>query len=134
MRLLPELQDITIGTVFPALPGETEGFVVLAVEPYRLLMLGWPGPGGEPIVTWAFVLEQRPDGATRLIVRVRGGKSYRFRRLPSWLSKPIVRFVHFEMERKQLLEIARRVEAMPSDTVFAREADKRRMTTIARSV
>lgn len=109
-RLVPELQDIAIGTVFPALPGVTEGFAVLAFEPYRWLILGWPGVDREPVVTWAFVLEERANGATRLIVRARGGQGYRFRGLPSWLSKPTVRLVHFWMQRKQLMGIARRVE------------------------
>jgi hypothetical protein len=49
--------------------------------------------------------------ATRLIVRVRAGHSYRFHRLPAWLSEPSIRLVHFVMQRKQLLEIAWRAES-----------------------
>jgi hypothetical protein len=109
--LVPELQSIAIGTVFPALPRVTEGFIVLAFEPYRSLILGWPNPGGEPLVTWAFVLEGRGDDSTRLIVRARGAQGYRFHGLPSWISKPLARLVHFLMQRKQLLGIARRVES-----------------------
>jgi hypothetical protein len=105
-RVVPELQDLAIGTVFPALPGVTEGFIVLALEPCRSLILGWPAPGGEPLVTWAFVLEERAGHSTRLIVRARGGQGYRFHGLPFWAC----RLVHFLMERKQLLGIARRVE------------------------
>jgi hypothetical protein len=111
MRLVPELQNITIGTVFPALPGVTDGFTVLAFDPCRSLVLGWPDPHGTPLVTWAFVLADRGRYATRLIVRARGGQAYRFHGLPSWLSKPIIRLVHFVMQRKQLLGIARRVES-----------------------
>ena len=110
-RIVPELQHITVGPVFPMLPGVTEGFVVLAFEPQRSLILGWPSPDGSPMVTWAFVLEQRPANATRLIVRVRGGQGYRFHGLPEWLSIPAIRLVHFVMQRKLLLGIARRVEA-----------------------
>jgi hypothetical protein len=109
-HLVPELQIIAIGTVFAALPGVTEGFTVLGFEPYKSLILGWPGPGGEPLVTWAFVLEERAGDSTRLIVRARGGHSYRFHGLPAWLSLPLARFIHFLMQRKQLLEIARRAE------------------------
>ena len=116
-RVMPELQDITIGTVFPALPGETEGFRVFAFDPCRSLILGWLTAGDEPIVTWAFVLEEKADATTRLIVRARGGQNYRFHGLPSSLSRPIVRFVHFLMERRQLLRIARRVEMMPAEQV-----------------
>jgi hypothetical protein len=111
-QVIPELQRIGIGTIFPALPGATGAFTVLAFEPERSLILGWWGDC-KPIVTWAFVLDSRADGTTRLIVRARGAHGYRFHRLPSWLSKPIGRLVHFVMERKQLLEIARRVESSP---------------------
>jgi hypothetical protein len=38
-RIVPELQRPAVGTVFPALPGVTEGFVVMAVEPERMLTL-----------------------------------------------------------------------------------------------
>ena len=110
-RLVPQLQDITIGTVFPALPGVTDGFAVLAIDPYRALVLGWPNPHGAPLVTWAFVLVDRGSNATRLIVRARGGQAYRFHGLPSWLSKPVIRLVHFVMQRKQLVGIAHRVES-----------------------
>jgi hypothetical protein len=110
-HILPALQHISVGTVFPAVPGVTEGFVVLAFEPRRLLILGWPGADGAPMVTWAFVLEPRPGDTTRLIVRARGGLDYRFHGLPVWLSKPAIRLVHFVMQRKQLLGIARRVES-----------------------
>jgi hypothetical protein len=119
-HIMPELQHITVGTVFPALPGVTEGFVVLALEPPRCLILGWPSPHGSPLVTWVFVLEQRPGNTTRLIVRVRGGQGYRFHALPEWLSTPAIRLVHFVMQRKQLLGITRRVEG--STTVFRHAA------------
>jgi membrane protease YdiL (CAAX protease family) len=110
-RIVAELQHIAVGTVFPALPGVRDGFAVLAFEEPRWLTLGWPGPDGTPLVTWSFTLEARGISSTRLIVRARGGQGYRFHGLPRWLSVPLVRFVHFVMERKQLLGIARRVEA-----------------------
>ena len=110
-RLVSELQNITIGTIFPALPGVIEGFTVLAFESYRWLILGWPGPDGKPLVTWAFVLEHRAGDSTRLIVRARGAQDYRFHGLPRWLSLLLARFAHFVMQRKQLLNIARRVES-----------------------
>ena len=109
-RIVPGLQHITLGTVFPALPGVTEGFIVLAFEPQRSLVLGWPSPDGSPMVSWAFVLERRPDDATRLIVRVRAGQGYRFHGLPVWLSEPAIRLVHFVMQRRQLVGIARRAK------------------------
>lgn len=51
--LVPELQQVRVGDVFPALPGVSEGFVVLQCEPERYLVLGWPSPAGPPIMTWA---------------------------------------------------------------------------------
>ena len=117
-RVVPKFQDVTIGTVFPALPGVIDGFTVLAFEPYCSLILGWPTPGGEPLVTWAFVLEERAGHSTRLIVRARGGQGYRFHGLPLW----VCRLVHFVMERKQLLGIARRVEDAALDALFEESA------------
>lgn len=119
-RIVSEWQHITVGTVFPALPGVTEGFVVLAFEPRRSLILGWPNAeGGAPTVTWAFVLESRSARTTRLIVRVRAGQGYRFHGLPVWLSSPVIGLEHFVMQRKQLLEIARRVEASQHEHAHA---------------
>lgn len=109
-RLIAELQHIEVGTVFPAAPGVQDAFKVLAFEPVRSLVLGWTDPEGRPIVTWSFLLERRPGNETRLVVRVRGGQAYRFLRLPAFLSWPVIRVVHFVMQRKQLLSIAQRAE------------------------
>jgi menaquinone-dependent protoporphyrinogen oxidase len=110
-HIVPALQIISVGTLFPALPGATEGFHLLQVEPQRSLVLGWRGADGTLNVTWAFVLKQLGPNRTRLIVRVRAGSQYRVFGLPPWLGLPLVRALHFIMERKQLLEIARRAES-----------------------
>jgi hypothetical protein len=107
-HIVPELQSPPIGSVFPALPGVTEGFTLLALEAQRTLVLGWRRPDGELDVTWTFVLEETSPGVTRLLVRVRGGPGYRFHGLPIPLTKLAIRMVHFVMERKQLLGIAGR--------------------------
>jgi pimeloyl-ACP methyl ester carboxylesterase len=109
-RIIPDLQHPDVGTIFPALPGVTEGFTVLGIDPERMLMLGWLAPNGTPDVTWTFVLNEVRPGVTRLLVRVRGGPGYRFHGLPLLLTRFIVRVVHFIMQRKQLRGIARRVE------------------------
>ena len=109
--IVPGLQAITIGTLFPAVPGANDGFHVLGFESARYLILGWrTAPGAPPIMTWAFVLDESPAGHTRLIVRARGGHGYPFYGLPAWIGMPVVRFGHAIMERKQLLGIASRVE------------------------
>jgi hypothetical protein len=113
-RIVPELQHLEVGMVFPAGPGITDGFTLVAFEPERFLVLDWKTPDGLRLVSWAFVLEPQPDRSTRLIVRARGGQQYRFFGLPSSLSKhivPLVHAVHFVMQRKQLLVIASRAAA-----------------------
>jgi pimeloyl-ACP methyl ester carboxylesterase len=112
-RIVPDLQHPAIGTIFPALPGVTDGFIVLAIEPERVLMLGGPAPSGAPEVTWTFCLDEVAPGVTRLLVRARGGPGYRFG-LPLPLTRLVVRVVHFIMQRKQLLGVARRAETTMS--------------------
>jgi hypothetical protein len=112
-HIVPELQQPAIGSIFPALPGATDGFTLLATEPERVLMLGWLARDGTTEVTWTFVLDEVTPGVTRLLVRARGGPGYRFHGLPLLLTRLVVRVVHFIMQRKQLLGIARRVEAPP---------------------
>ena len=109
-RVVAELQQISVGTVFPALPGATEGFELARFEPGRFLVLCWKAPDGACLVTWAFVLDNIGQNCTRLIVRARGGPGYRFHGLPQWGSLLLVRPIHFLMQRRQLLGIASRVE------------------------
>jgi hypothetical protein len=109
-RIVPELQHPAVGSIFPALPGVTDGFTLLAIDPERMLTLGWLAPDGTPMVTWTFVLEEVSRGVTRLLVRVRGGPEYRFHGLPLPLTKLLIRIVHFIMERKQLVGIAKRAQ------------------------
>ena len=118
-RVIPELQHPTVGTIFPAAPGMTEGFTLLAIEPGRVLTLGWQDPDGTPEVTWTFVLDETSPGMSRLLVRVRGGQAYRFHGLPLLLTKPAIRLVHFIMQRKQLLGIKRRAESTAAEALAA---------------
>jgi membrane protease YdiL (CAAX protease family) len=112
-RIVPELQQVEVGTVFPALPGVNDAFTLLAFEPERFLVLGWV-KGGAPIVTWAFVLADGGNGSTRLVVRARGRADYESHRQHWWQARPVLRVIHFAMERRQLLGIASRVEAVSS--------------------
>lgn len=117
VRIVPELQQLSVGMVFPALPGMTDGFTLLAFERDRFLILGWRSPNCVLLMTWAFVLQEIDSSATRLIVRARAGPGYHFHDLPWWLGKRIARFVHFVMQRKQLLGIARRAESAPATSL-----------------
>jgi hypothetical protein len=70
-RVLASLQTISVGNVFPALPGAKDVFAVARFEPERNLFLSWRLAGGRYQTTWAFVLEQPQLNQTRLIVRGR---------------------------------------------------------------
>jgi len=111
-RIVPELQHVAVGTLFPALPGATDGFHVLRIETGRSLVLGWvPAFGTAPLMTWAFVLDTVSGCHTRLVVRARGARRYPFYGLPPSIGMPFIRFGHFVMQRKQLLGIASRAES-----------------------
>jgi hypothetical protein len=112
-RILPEYQNISVGDVFPALPGATDVFVVAQYEPERSLVLSWRLPDGRYQTTWAFVLEQPQPDQTRLIVRGRVASGYRPYGLPQWVALSTGQVAHFIMQRKQLLGIARRAEGGP---------------------
>ena len=110
---MPELQHPAIGTIFPALPGVAEGFTLLAIEPERMLTLGWPAPDGTPEVTWTFVLDEVAPGVTRLLVRARGGPGYRFHGLPLLLTRLVSprRPLHHAAETAARHQAPRRVDA-----------------------
>jgi hypothetical protein len=109
-RILPQYQDIRSGTIFPALPGAKDAFVVARCETARSLVLAWQLPNGRYQTTWEFFLEEPALGQTRLLVRGRVASGYRPYGLPQWLAVSLARPVHFIMQRKQLLGIARRAE------------------------
>ena len=115
-RVLPWFQDVAVGTLFPALPGALDGFLVVACEPDWYLVLGWPAQDGRPLVTWTFALEELGPARTRLIVRARGGRDYPFYGLPRVVGMPLVRIAHFIMQRKQLIGLTRRAEKNAKQT------------------
>jgi hypothetical protein len=103
-RIVPELQQLSIGMVFPALPGKTDAFTLVAFEPDHFLVLDFKAPDGRRLATWTFVLEPVEEGSTRLVVRSRGTSGA--------IGNRVLPLVHFVMERKQLLGIAHRAESM----------------------
>jgi hypothetical protein len=111
-RILPEYQAIGVGSVLPAMPGARDVFVVAECDPDHSLVLAWRLADGRYQTTWAFVLEQPQPNQTRLIVRGRVAQGYSPFGIPQWVALPAGRLVHFIMQRKQLIGIARRAEAM----------------------
>ena len=102
-RIVPELQQVQVGDIFPIRPQDEETFVVRLVEAERALVIG-DAAGG---MSWAFVLEPVDDKTTRLITRVRA--TYDGAALGLFF-KVFWHPAHFAMERRQLLNLKRRVE------------------------
>lgn len=107
-RIIPELQQVAVGDLFPALPGARDAFFVVALEPHKTLVLGVPRPGGGYRAHWTFALEPSAGGRTRLVVRA--SFSYKILHLPRRVMRVLGRAVHYVMERKQLVGIKRRAE------------------------
>jgi hypothetical protein len=114
-RILRRLQDVTVGTTFPPLPG-VDNLSVVAFEREASLVLAWrPHRGSPPRISWAFVVEPLRGAQTRLIVRARATYASTKEAVPFWLAWPLVHFGHFLMQRKQLLGIATRAERLTSE-------------------
>jgi PPOX class probable F420-dependent enzyme len=103
-RILPQFQQVQVGDILPMTPTAEDRFVVRMVEPQRALVLG--DDGGS--MSWAFVLEPVGATGTRLITRSRGAYD---RLALGLLLKVIWHPVHFGMQRRQLLNLKRLVEA-----------------------
>jgi len=121
-RILPAFQNTAVGDLLPSRPGSPHGFEVLRMEPPRVFLLGaflrlpggatlpWDGarPKAYLRATWLFLLEEQ-DGATRLVVRVRGITR------PRWLGimiNSVMGPAHIIMQRRQLLNLRARAEAI----------------------
>ena len=109
-HIIESLQSLEKGMLFPALPGETACFSLMNFERDRFLSLAWAPPDLTPLTAWSFVLEEAPGDSTRLIVRAHTDSRSHFPRLPDWLSNRLLPLVNFVMQRRQLQNIARRVE------------------------
>lgn len=107
-RIIPEWQSIDEGAELKLHP--QVGLVVAVVEPGRALVLR----GGVPIgkmpapydFTWAFIVHEQADGATRLVVRERYGYS---RWWAGFIVEP-AELISFVMSQRMLRGIAARAE------------------------
>jgi hypothetical protein len=102
-RIVPELQRVQAGDIFPVAPRARDRFVVRVAEPGRALV---PGVDAGQ-VSWAFVLEPAGETSSRLLTRSRGTSG----RVALGLMLTV--FWHrlgFGMQRRQLLNRKRLVE------------------------
>lgn len=101
-NIIPELQNLAVGDVVPMSPDGKQGLRVHSLDPPHSMIWGTPGD-----TTWAWQLDTRPDGSTRLITRVRS----RYRWLsPSIAFSLLLEFGDIWMMRKLLLNLRTRVE------------------------
>jgi hypothetical protein len=103
-RILPELQHVQVGDLVPMGPGEDVGMRVKGFEPNRW-MLWWDK---NHLTTWAWAMDPRPDGSTRLVTRVRARPAWRHPATVIWLF--LFEVADFPLMRKCLLGIKRRAE------------------------
>ena len=131
-RIHPQLQQLHVGDPLNTGPiGKvTIGSPVSVLEPGRALVIG----------TWAFILQPRPGGRTRLLVRnrdwgyLRAAAPRRLALLRAALS--VIDYLigdplHFAMERKMMLGLKQRAESAATPHVPAESAaeDARRSTS-----
>jgi hypothetical protein len=107
-EIIPELLDIKVGDVMPMSPDGKHGIPVYALNPPWSMIWGTPGD-----TSWAWVLDARPDGTTRLITRVRS--RYRWRSL-SIVFSMLLEFADIWMMRRMLLNLRERIEAAGAST------------------
>jgi hypothetical protein len=124
-QILPEFQDLKVGDVVPFAPSGA-GFPVAFLEPNRLLVLGGrvdaqtkgpltledKTPGAYYEASWGFILQPIDAHTTRLIERFRvdwGPETFANGLFYRGLLEP----GSFIMERRMLLGVRERVEALP---------------------
>ena len=107
-RVVPEWQDVVVGAEVRLAP--ELALTVAAVEPGRYLVLRGGVPMGRTPApfdfTWAFVVNEEPDGTSRLVVRER----YEYLRWWAALVVEPTSVLSFVMSRKMLHGIADRAE------------------------
>ena len=113
-RIVSEWQDVEVGDEFRLHPDVP--LTLVLVDPGRALVVHGDVPMGEqesppPFDSfWAFVLRERPDGSTRLLVRER----YAYARPWARLVVEPVQAVSFVMSQKMLRGIRDRAEGIRS--------------------
>ena len=103
--ILPEFQHLDVGDEIPI--GRGQGFPVMAIEPYRALVLGGKGDGFAWV--WQFGLYPLDEKRTRLVSR---SSACVPTTIGSWLFMRVIEPAAFLMTRRMLLGLKRRAEAL----------------------
>jgi hypothetical protein len=121
-HLFPEFQSLEPGDLIPA--GRGLHLPVRAVEPNGSLVIGSHpnAPPGEATVSWSLGLYSE-DGSTRLVSRIRS--TYRWKPGAPLLPALFLGPLHFILERKMLLGIKQRAEAMSTSREELPEGGRR---------
>src|SRR5438874_6149265 len=121
-HIVPELQHLEVGDTVPDGPPGTAFFTVATLEPERVLALfstthilfmapaslrNKPKVGLHGEFSWVFILAEKEEGVTRLIVRTRASYEPKMFRM---LTRPILFPADFLMARLMLQTIKQRVE------------------------
>jgi len=121
-HIISELQHLKVGDTVPDGPPGTAFFTVAILEPHRVLALfstthmlfiapaslrNNPKVGLQGEFSWVFILEEKEEGITRLIVRTRVSYEPKLFRL---LTSPMLLPADFLMARMMLQTIKQRVE------------------------
>jgi hypothetical protein len=105
-RIIPELQNVGVGTLIPMGPGKESGLRVRGLDLNRWNF--WSDRKG--MSTWAWGLYPAEGGRTRLITRVR--TRYQWTKPAILFSLLLVEPWDFPMMRKCMLGIQRRAQAL----------------------
>lgn len=110
-QIHPELQRVEPGQLLPMSPDGQQGIKIHSLDPPTSMVWGTPGD-----TTWAWQLETRDGGTTRVITRVRS--HYRWTS-PTILFSALLEFADIWMMRRMLLNLRDRVEATESSLTTA---------------
>lgn len=102
-RIVPEWQHLAPGDEVPMSPDGEHGIEVHSLDRPHSMVWGTPGD-----TSWAWQLDARPDGTTRLLTRIRS----RLRWTPMSIAfSGLLEVADFWMLRKMLLGLRQRAEA-----------------------
>ena len=100
----PEFQQVQPGQLLPMSPGGKHGIRIYSLDPPTGMVWGTPGD-----TTWAWHLEGRADGTTRVLTRVRSRYHWVS---PTILFSALLEFADVWMMRKMLLNLRERIEVL----------------------